>query len=48
MNKQGVGLGLVICKSICERLGGQISLRSELDRGTTFEFEIEIDMEIDS
>ena len=35
---QGTGLGLSICKSIIERLGGQISVTSQLGCGTTFEF----------
>ena len=35
---QGTGLGLSICKSIIERLGGQISVKSQLGCGTTFEF----------
>lgn len=35
---QGTGLGLAICKTIIERLGGNISVTSELDKGTTFTF----------
>jgi len=31
----GAGLGLPICKELCERMGGEIDLESTLDRGTT-------------
>ena len=37
---QGVGLGLHISKQIVEMLGGQITIDSELGRGSTFSFEI--------
>ena len=38
INKQGVGLGLMISKKICEHLGGTITAESILDTGTTFTF----------
>ena len=36
----GVGIGLSIAKALCENLGGEMSLESELNRGSTFYFTI--------
>ncbi len=35
---QGTGLGLPICKSIIEKFGGTISLKTKFGEGTTFHF----------
>jgi signal transduction histidine kinase len=39
--RRGLGLGLAISKKIVEQLGGQISVASEVGRGTTFELRFE-------
>lgn len=36
----GTGLGLVICKRLCEMMGGTIAVESQENRGTTFRFSI--------
>jgi two-component system, NarL family, sensor histidine kinase BarA len=38
----GSGLGLVICKKLCEEMHGRISLTSELNKGSTFTAQIKV------
>lgn len=40
---QGTGLGLSICKTIIERLGGTISVTSEIGKGSEFTFTLPFD-----
>ncbi|WP_052045950.1 ATP-binding protein [Candidatus Paracaedibacter symbiosus] len=38
----GTGLGLFITKKLCEMMGGDITIVSEVDKGTTFRFHIKV------
>jgi len=37
-NERGTGLGLILCKELVMKCGGDISVTSELNVGTTFKF----------
>ena len=39
-NKKGTGIGLSTVKKLCNKLGGAVSLSSDLNQGTTFMFSI--------
>lgn len=41
----GSGLGLVICKELIERMGGEINVVSRLNKGSTFSFKLAFEME---
>ena len=41
-NKQGTGLGLVICKEITNLMGGDIKVESEFGKGTIFAFTVKL------
>ena len=42
LNPLGNGMGLLICKQICHQLGGDIGVESELEKGSTFTFTMEV------
>ncbi|WLH55557.1 transporter substrate-binding domain-containing protein [Pseudomonas sp. FP2294] len=39
---EGTGLGLVICRSLCEMMGGHVTMSSALGRGTKIEVELHL------
>ena len=43
INTNGIGLGLVICKLITSKFGGDIDFTSEYKKGSTFFFTFEMD-----
>ena len=42
LNKQGVGLGLNICKKLTEQMGGTIEVESLRQKGTKFTFKVKV------
>ena len=41
---KGIGLGLAVCKSIIENHKGKISVSSEVDKGTTFNIKLPLNV----
>ena len=39
-NQGGTGLGLSICKKIIQNMGGNVSVQSIINKGTTFRIEL--------
>lgn len=42
-DRGGTGLGLIICKRLCEMMGGAISVESRWGEGSTFRFSLALD-----
>lgn len=40
LNKEGCGLGLQVSKNLAKAMGGDIKLKSKIDKGSTFTLEL--------
>lgn len=43
-NTQGTGLGLTICQTFTELMGGRLSVKSDLHKGSVFRLELSVDI----
>ena len=43
VNAKGIGLGLYICKKLANKLGGDVTLESEVDKGASFSLTLPVD-----
>ncbi len=41
-NKEGAGIGLALCNKMCQAMGGQLTVSSELSKGSTFCFAVKM------
>lgn len=39
---EGLGLGLSLCKTLSDRMGGKFSVESQLGEGSTFTFKVQV------
>ncbi len=46
--ERGSGLGLLLCRDLVERLGSRLTVRSVVDRGTTFRFSLPMAETVDA
>ena len=46
MNRQGTGLGLTISRNMVRQMGGEISVKSEFGKGTTFSISLSTKVDV--